>query len=142
MVQVPHARVQGMLLGCQHHTTEWMLSSEAQEGDVGTALLVGRDEEGGEEIMATFENIRILYYGDMPHAVMAIAIDHMTASGLCEVRYVGPQFIDFILWRFNTEYTAEMKAMLDEAAKQLEGSIEYWMPIHGLIFEREWEGKK
>lgn len=89
--------------------------------------------------MATFENIHIEYSGPRPYAVLGVAWEHMTVSGLCELEYVGHHFIVFNMWHFNEDYTTQMKSTLDDIATELKGRIEYSVPNHGLYFERQWE---
>lgn len=86
--------------------------------------------------MATFEDIQIEYSGPRPCAVLGVAWAYMTTSGLCELKYIGPNFIVFNMWHFNEEYTMDMKSELDDIATG--GNIKYSVPDHGLYFERQW----
>lgn len=89
--------------------------------------------------MSVYEDIRIRYSGSNPYRIMAIARNFMTVRGLCEIEYAGPEFVDFTLWRFNEDYTMQMKSTLNDVIKEIKGRIEYLKPPHGLYFERQWE---
>ena len=88
--------------------------------------------------MSVYEDIRIRYSGPNPYRIMTIAQDFMTIRGLCEIEYAGPEFVDFTLWRFNEDYTTQMRLVLDDVATEFKGKIEYLKPTHGLYFERQW----